>query len=293
MALGFILGFSISRGIVCTYVATRELVANQQPARLIALIEGAAWAGLIYAVLGASPSLPNGWLPFGYLIAGAVLFALGTYINGACIFGSVAHLGGGNLEFALVFVGVFAISFLNRFAQLLPAHPPQSLALPAGGSVFFAVLLVLIGIRYLVTRPEQRNFLRLTMVMATTALTTTILAILLPRFSITTTIEHLLVVPLSGGAVAVGMYLGSLFAPRLHGQRFKLTAPSWTGAIRRLTGGLLIGVGAALIPGGNDTLLLIGLPAVALQALIAYTILIVALSALIAINRRAADKRTG
>jgi hypothetical protein len=44
---------------------------------------------------------------------------------------------------------------------------------------------------------------------------------------------------------------------------------------------MLMGFGALLIPGGNDTLLLVGLPMGAWQALIAYLLMVAALAALI------------
>jgi hypothetical protein len=47
-------------------------------------------------------------------------------------------------------------------------------------------------------------------------------------------------------------------------------------------GGILMGFGALLIPGGNDTLLLVGLPMGAWQAFLAYLLMVLALAALIA-----------
>lgn len=46
--------------------------------------------------------------------------------------------------------------------------------------------------------------------------------------------------------------------------------------------GILMGLGALLIPGGNDTLLMIGFPTGAWQAALAYVLFVAALAALIA-----------
>ena len=45
---------------------------------------------------------------------------------------------------------------------------------------------------------------------------------------------------------------------------------------------MLMGLGALLIPGGNDTLLMIGFPMGAWQAALAYVLLVASLAALIA-----------
>ena len=37
--LGFVLGFAINYGSICTVIATTELVSEKRPARFIALVE--------------------------------------------------------------------------------------------------------------------------------------------------------------------------------------------------------------------------------------------------------------
>jgi hypothetical protein len=91
--LGFVLGFALNHGSICTVIATRELVSEKRPARSIALVECAVWATLVYAILETSPTMRQGWSPLGYLLPAAMLFGIGTYVNGACVFGSVGHFG--------------------------------------------------------------------------------------------------------------------------------------------------------------------------------------------------------
>jgi hypothetical protein len=54
--LGFVLGFALNHGSICTVIATRELVSEKRPARFIALVECAVWAALVYAILERSPA---------------------------------------------------------------------------------------------------------------------------------------------------------------------------------------------------------------------------------------------
>src|SRR5688572_32958996 len=96
--LGFVLGFALNHGSICTVIATRELVSARRPARFIALVECAVWAALVYAILGTSPTMQQGWSPLAYLVPAAMLFGIGTYVNGACVFGSVGHFGNGDID---------------------------------------------------------------------------------------------------------------------------------------------------------------------------------------------------
>ena len=103
--LGFVLGFAMNHGSICTVIATTELVSEKRPARFIALVECAVWAALVYAILETSPMMQEGWSPLGYLVPAAILFGLGTYVNGACVFGSVGHFGNGEIDFGFAFLG--------------------------------------------------------------------------------------------------------------------------------------------------------------------------------------------
>jgi len=131
-ALGFLLGFAINHGSVCTVIATTELVLEKKPARFVALVECAVWAALAYAILEMSPTMQQGWSPIGYLVPAAMLFGIGTYVNGACVFGSVGHFGNGDINFGFAFLGIFAMSYIESLFGLLPDQPPISGSLPLG-----------------------------------------------------------------------------------------------------------------------------------------------------------------
>ena len=104
--LGFVLGFALNHGSICTVIATTELVSEKRAARFIALVECAVWAALVYAILETSPTMQQGWSPLGYLVPAAMLFGIGTYVNGACVFGSVGHFGNGDIDFGFTFLGI-------------------------------------------------------------------------------------------------------------------------------------------------------------------------------------------
>ncbi|WP_334149974.1 YeeE/YedE thiosulfate transporter family protein [Hyphomicrobium sp.] len=281
-ALAFLLGFGLNRGSVCTVIATTEWVSRKRPASSIALLESGIWAALIYAVLDASTFMPKGWLPLEYLIPGVLLFALGSYVSGACVFGSIGHIGNGDVEFSLVFVGIFIATYVDSLTQLFPAQPPLSTPLPAGIVPFLVLLVALLAVRFFLTKRQDANFPLLALSMGLVGVSFAMLVSLAPQFSITASIASVVTLPVAGAVAILSMPLGSFASSLLRERSLRLKAPTWNGILRHLTGGLLMGAGAVLIPGGNDTLLLVGFPGAAWQALVAYTALVVILAALIA-----------
>ncbi|MEX0807461.1 MAG: YeeE/YedE thiosulfate transporter family protein [Dongiaceae bacterium] len=288
--LGFVLGFALNHGSICTVIATRELVSEKRPARFIALIECAVWAALVYAILDTSPTMEQGWLPLRYLVPAALLFGVGTYVNGSCVFGAVGHFGNGDIDFGFTFLGIAAVFYIESLLGLLPDQSPASASLPLGPLLLAIALLAVLALRFGVSRKSETNFWRLTLAMGAIGITFTILAIIAPRFSITTSIRvsfttsvgSIVSLALAGAVISVCMFAGSFVSAGFRRRRFILKWPTIKGIARRMLGGILMGVGALLIPGGNDTLLMIGFPMGAWQAALAYVLLVASLAALIA-----------
>jgi hypothetical protein len=118
--------------------------------------------------------------------------------------------------------------------------------------------------------------------MGVIGITFTILAVLGPRFSITTSVGSIVSVPVAGASISVCMFGGSLVSATFRQRRFPLERPTIENIVRRTLGGILMGMGALLIPGGNDTLLMIGFPMGAWQAGLAYVLLVASVATLIA-----------
>ena len=280
--LGFVLGFALNHGSICTVIATRELVSEKRPARFIALVECAVWAALVYAILKTSPTMQQGWSPLGYLVPAAILFGLGTYMNGACVFGAVGHFGNGDIDFGFAFLGIFAVVYLESLFDLVPDQPPISASLPVGQALLALALLAVLALRLGVSLRSESNFMRLTLSMGAIGITFTILAVFAPGFSITASVGSIVSIPVAGAVISVCMFGGSLVSARFMKRRFTLKWPTIKTIVRRTLAGILMGLGALLIPGGNDTLLMIGFPMGAWQAALAYVLFVATLAALIA-----------
>ena len=95
--LAGVMGFAIQRGATCTVAALDELVSKRRIRRLGSMIEASLWVvgGLLIAqafhLLGR---MPSGYT-LGYsTVIGGLMLGLGAFINGACVFGAIARLGG-------------------------------------------------------------------------------------------------------------------------------------------------------------------------------------------------------
>ena len=280
-ALGFVLGFAMNRGSICTVIATKELVSDKRPARFIALVECAVWAALVYAILETAPMMQEGWSPLGYLVPAAILLGIGSYVNGACVFGSVGHIGNGEIGFAFTFLGIYAVLYIESVFDLLSDQPSISAPPSLEAALLALALLAIMALRLGVSRRSESNFRRLTIAMGAIGITSTVLTLLAPGFSITASVGAIASIPVAGAVISVCMFGGSLVSARLRKHGFMLKRPTVKTIVKRTLAGILMGLGALLIPGGNDTLLLIGLPAGAWQAALAYVLFVATLAALI------------
>jgi hypothetical protein len=145
--------------------------------------------------------MQEGWSPVAYLFPAAILLGFGSYINGACVFGSVGHFGNGEVEFGFTFVGIFAVLYVDTPAGLLPARPPVSAFPPFGAAHIGVLLLALLALRFAVSLKSITNFRRLAVTTGTIGITSTILAFFAPGFTITAPIGPLGSVPVADAIV--------------------------------------------------------------------------------------------
>ena len=113
--MGFVLGFALNHGSICTVIATKELISEKRSARFIALVECAVWAALVYAILETSPKMHHGWSPLAYLVPAAILFGLGTYVNALVCSGLSGISEMAKSTFGFVFLGIFAVVYIESF----------------------------------------------------------------------------------------------------------------------------------------------------------------------------------
>lgn len=271
-----VIGFANERGGTCTVTAMDEVIRKGTFKRFISLFEASLWAGAGFVLLYAAGLLIA--IPVNYALGmetiwGGILFGIGAFLNRACLFGTVARLGSGELSYLATPVGFYlgslATAYLPGPAQLDGRSP-----LIAASNWLAVLIIPLIAVRlyahYTHFQRTRRKCPRSLDDIWTPHVATTVIGI---AYVVTLAVQGswdysealsnlargvtsdlfvkvLLSVVLVGGAVLGGVTAG----------RFKVIAPDLAGTTRRLAGGALMGAGGLLIPGGNTGLVLVGLP---------------------------------
>jgi Sulphur transport len=267
-----LMGFAIQRGSTCIVAAVEEIVANRRASRLAAILEAGLWvaSGLTIAKLfGALEMAPASVSISGATLIGGAILGLGALINRACLFGTIAKFGSGNWAYALTPLG-----FYLGCLMIAPhaGHPPNHaipFVLSSAGS-----LAILPFIPFVVWRgceavramragrfanhiwaPHQATiviglaFLAMSLTVRMWAYSDILIELAAGKVSGIAT-KLILFLALLGGAIGGGLIGGSI----------RLAMPTPESVVRCLVGGMLMGAGGKLVPGGNDSLTLIGLP---------------------------------
>ena len=312
LACAGLMGFAVQRGATCTVAAVHEVIAERRVRRLAALVEAAFWVagGLLAAqALHLMPKLPAGFAITAWTIVGSVLLGLGAWINGACIVGAVARLGSGEWAYAATPIGFYlgCISVVAVFGT----HAPQPLE---GGSpllrasawlafVFVALALSRLAMPWL-RRPALHAppwhralaahawsphgattviaiaFVALLLLVGAWAYTD-VLAELAHGMADNLMARTLLLVGLLLGAIAGGWSAGCLRRTRLSVRRVFLC----------MVGGVLMGWGSLLLPGGNDGLVLLAMPLAWPYAWLSFATMCATIAAAQLVTRRIATAR--
>jgi len=268
-----LMGFATQRGGTCTVAAVEEIIAEGRFGRLAALVEASLWVGGGLVLLDAAGLLRM--MPIGYAvgfttIVGGVLLGVGAFVNRTCAFGTIARLGSGEWAYLATPLGFFLGSL-----TILYVHTPTQLSEGSSvleASAWLAILCILFFAVRLFAHGRTIRRKRIAPLhhiwsphVATTIIGITFLAALLTVGDWTytetlaglargatfeLTLRLLLIAALIAGSVLGGWTAG----------RIRHVAPSLASVGRCLAGGALMGAGAALIPGGNDGLVLVGMP---------------------------------
>lgn len=269
-------GFASKRGGLCVISAITAVVERRSSRRFLSFATCSLWA--------ACSSWPIWWLvprahvaePYPIVLAtvlGGVAFGTGAAINSGCFFGTLTRLATGDLSFLATLGGIaLGANLTGRLPQF--ASTPASIGegLVARSSLTGIVLLSLVAVLCFRRLPSllvrsggagsipKRAF-------AIVGLSGGVLfalngAWLYPLAGETGTLPSTVAVLSAstlGGAVLASMCQGD----------FVLRAP-WRSVPSRLIGGMGMGFGSTLTPGGNTTLLLQSIPAISPHAFVGY-----------------------
>ncbi len=266
-----IMGYAIQRGATCMVAAVDEVLTKRSGYRLLGLAEAAIWVAggvLLWRALGGHETLPIGYPATLPTIAGGMLLGFGAFVTRACVFGAIARFGSGEWAYALTPFGFFAgcatlWPFIGRFPQMHIASPlfdATWLLAPFALFVTWRIIEALRASRARMLAAHVWTPHRATVVIG---IVFAISLIAIGPWAYTYALLALAQGKTDGVFIKV-LLLFMLFAGALFGGwtagRLKLTAPTLEAALRCFGGGVLMGWGSLLIPGGNDELLLVGIP---------------------------------
>lgn len=310
--LSFLVGFALQRGNICTVLAARQIVWTGRWSRLKGLLLASLWGFLILVPLvwldaahfKAGPQL----IPTLMTILGGVLYAVGCFVTGACIFGVCSRASSGHLSFLFAIPAMAICATAGQFSgaapspsAMLPSALSGSWLMPACWAAA-AAGIAWIGIRRLAKFGPAGvglgNLLRLSRWRASVA--GMIIGLLGAALFATDTAwfypaaAKRLTLYLAGWSPAFpldslvgggGLFLGGIVAS-MSGGRLVVRRPHLGPSLKAVVGGLIIGFAWAMIPGGNDAMVLYLLPSLALNGILAYAVMLATLVYLEHLNMR-------
>ena len=281
-----LMGYAIQRGATCTVAAMDEVVRKRGLNRLASMLEASLW--VVGGLLIAQSLHLLGTMPAGYAITyvtvlGGALLGFGAYVNKACVFGAIARLGSGEWAYAITPIGFYVgcVTFASIFsfpAQQKLAYGSPVLQAAPWVAILFAVLMIVRlawGLVSLPTSAQPGSLPRrlagalATRVWSPHAATTVIgitffvMLLAVGAWAYTDVLAEL-ARGMAGNLIARTLLLAALFAGAMLGGytagRFRSTSISLSQLAKCFAGGVLMGWGSLLIPGGNDGLILVGIP---------------------------------
>jgi hypothetical protein len=295
--LAAILGFAAHRASVCTVRAVAEVLSTRSVFMFGSVAKTVLWiTAVTIPVLWLVPTAAPvpGWQFSALAVGGGLVFGVGAAINGACAYSTMARLvdGEGGMLVTITGFAVGVFLFVNLLDTGMVARPrptPTVVASSLSWLMLIAGLLLVWGIYEFVrlwrTRPAGSSLRALVCArqyrLSTAALlmgvASATLVLLYGPLGYTSTFEQLIEAAFGTRpwptsvrwillvAVLVGMLLSTL-----ERKSFRVDWRPRRNWIRNFLGGLLMGLGVALVPGGNDALVLYGIPSLSPHALPAY-----------------------
>ncbi|HEV2673011.1 MAG TPA: YeeE/YedE thiosulfate transporter family protein [Aliidongia sp.] len=281
-------GYASQRGGFCVTSAVTAVMENRSGRLFLSFLRCSLWAALSITLMfwvGAGAVPMASYPPTFWSVAGGVLFGAGAAINGGCTFGTLNRLAAGNLSFLVSILGMLFGAWASHelpIPGIIPLASGTSILVePSRESVLLLALISVGCLRELALIWRKSGRERGTPEQAAVVLGVCggLLYALDETWAYPLNLDRLAEALKSAQArdialcaVSVAALAGAAICAWQDG-KFQLRLP-WRPIPRRLFGGVAMGIGTTLIPGGNGTLLLQWLPALSPHAPIAYAALV-------------------
>ncbi len=283
LLMGLILGVSAHRAGLCAVKAVAEVMTSRSGWILWSFLKASLWIAGLIAVSGAM-GLGIGlrhWPLQWQALLGGLIFGLGAGANGACSFSTLTRLAEGHGVMLFTLAGwPLGMAGLHQLMPHLHRAPDPAVSLSGW---------VLLGLGSWMAWEAGKIMRRLRaegwgqLRAAHWPLSLSVAVVAVANFGIlasggswsftSTLICAAGAAPLTNCAHATFLWsvslaaLAGMLGSALARRSFRLRRIRPAAALRHGLSGVAMGVGAALLPGGNDGLILFGLPALSPHAL--------------------------
>ena len=301
LLMGVILGVSAHRAGLCAVKAVAEVMTSGRGWILWSFLKASMWVFGFAAIAG---TLSHGvalrhWPMSASAVLGGLLFGIGAGVNGACSFSTLVRLADGHLVMLFTLAG-WPLGMLGVHLLWPALHQPPVQA--PGAPVWFLIAIgpwMLWHGLHILRRLHAEGWEQLRAAHWPLSLSVTLVALanfgilaLGSTWSFTSTLLCTVqAAPLSSCADGTSLWLvsgaallGMVGSAVLRGS-FRLRRIRIVAALRHGTAGAMMGMGAALIPGGNDGLILFGLPALSPHALPSWLAIIIGVALALTLRR--------
>ena len=301
LLLALLMGFVADRTNLCTVSAVAEIMIKRRAFVLWNITKIVLWilgiTTFIHFLFNVTP-INNDRFTLNWMsIGGGLIFGAGAALNGGCSLQTITRLGRGNLGTIFSILGMpagaaLARILLIRFPETIPGREAEPLLLSSNVQLTLVIVLGLLmfwesirlmrGFRPLQWRarllapdyqPASSAALlgiangTLFSLVGTWMFTYTLIQSLTNAFYPDSVLYRPIPMQLWW---LLGAYLLGIIVSAIQSRHALLQStpkPIW---IRYFFVGILMGLGAALVPGGNDMLLFNGIPGLSLHAVPAY-----------------------
>jgi uncharacterized membrane protein YedE/YeeE len=301
--LAAMLGFAAHRASVCTVRAVAEVVSSRTAYMLASIVKSVLWVVAItlpiFLLMPSAGANLGGWPLTATAVVGGCVFGVGAAINGACAYSTIARMVDGEggmlvtaIAFALGVLGFVALVDVHWLERPTPA--PALVGALIGWAVVPALALAAWGafeaVRLWRTRRQDLRLhhlalapqYRLSSAAMLIGLASSAIFLLFGAASYTVTVQQVVEAlrgtqsfPAAGRWILVVAMLSGMLFSTLQRGTFRLDWRQRLRWLRNLAGGLLMGFGVALTPGGNDALVLYAIPTLSPHALPAFLAMLV------------------
>jgi hypothetical protein len=267
LLLAFLIGWVSQRMGMCMVNAT-GLLLRRRPTLFVSLVTCGLFGlllGPLYALSGVSQPL---FIPdVGYLslVGGGLLFGLASVLNDGCSVGTLTKLASGNFNKGFTIIGWVLGIVLWHHLNMMPEHKTLQMPTISGRQYWLTIGVVVMALLYLIRVHGERRLVLSSMLLgALTSALYTFEPLWTPSVFFYN-LSQLFWAPgdnaLTGQRVAVfAMLMIGMLSYTLHRQTFSFLRFQWSIAARHGLAGVLMGIGASMMLGGNDSQILLVFP---------------------------------